>query len=54
MMRRMILCLACAAASPFVCVVITGFNAVETPVWKSKFYGAFTPRLAAPTSTRLL
>ena len=32
MMRRMILCLACAvlaraaAAAPFVCVVITGFN----------------------------
>ena len=38
MMRRMILCLACAvlaraaAASPFVCVVITGFNAVDTCV----------------------
>ena len=31
-MRRMILCLACAAASPFVCVVITGFNAVDTCV----------------------
>ena len=46
MMRRMILCLACAvlaraaAAAPFVCVVITGFNAVayavlvtHGPVW---------------------
>ena len=38
MMRRMILCLACAvlaraaAAAPFVCVVITGFNAVDTCV----------------------
>ena len=32
MMRRMILCLAWAAASPFVCVVITGFNAVDTCV----------------------
>ena len=32
MMRRMVLCLACAAASPFVCVVITGFNAVDTCV----------------------
>ena len=46
MMRRMILCLACAvlaraaAASPFVCVVITGFNAVDTCV-EIKIYGAF-------------
>ena len=38
MMRRMILCLACAvlaraaAAAPFVCVVITGFNTVDTCV----------------------
>ena len=40
MMRRMILCLACAAASPFVCVVITGFNAVDTCV-ETKIYGAF-------------
>ena len=31
MMRRMILCLACAAASPFVCVVITGFIADVDP-----------------------
>ena len=40
MMRRMIICLACAAASPFVCVVITGFNAVDTCV-EIKIYGAF-------------
>ena len=46
MMRRMILCLACAvlaraaAAAPFVCVVITGFNTVDTCV-EIKIYGAF-------------
>ena len=43
MMRRMILCLACAAASPFVCVVITGFNAVDTCV-ETKILRRVPPR----------